>query len=86
VPVSVPASSGADSHIELVSRSEHAVQHGELDADPVDVPQLLSSPSTDDTEIINEHIEHMLHTECQNGLPAAQLLTLRALVYEFIDL
>jgi hypothetical protein len=86
VPVSVAGSSGSDIHIERVNRSEHAVQYGELDADPVEVPQLLSSPSTDDTEIINEHIDNMLHAAGQNGLPAAQLLTLRALVYEFIDI
>jgi hypothetical protein len=62
------------------------VQYGELDADPVEVPQLLSSPSNEYMAIINEKIEHMLLFVSQNCLPAAQLLALRSLVYDFFDL
>jgi hypothetical protein len=74
-PITVAAEARADS-----------VTYGELDADPIDVPQLLDLPQSADHDEIEKLLDNMINAAQTNGLPAEFVPTLRGLLNDFRDI
>jgi hypothetical protein len=63
-----------------------SVTYGELDAGPVEVPQLLDLPASVSSDKISTELESMVRTAQKNGMPSQDVPTLRHLVNEFTDI
>ena len=74
-PTSLPAPQMSAQSTQLDS-----VTYGELDADPVEVPQLLDLPASVTSVSISAELESMVNTAQKNGMPSQHVPTLRHLV------
>ena len=63
-----------------------SVTYGELDLDPIDVPQLLDLPDKADLGEKLSSLEVMINQATNNGLPPESVPTLRQLVHDFEDI
>jgi hypothetical protein len=80
-PKSLPASQVLAKSAQLDS-----VTYGELDADLVEVPQLLDIPASVISDTLSTELESMVSTAQKNGMPSQDVPTLRHLVNEFTDI
>jgi RNase H-like domain found in reverse transcriptase/Reverse transcriptase (RNA-dependent DNA polymerase)/Integrase core domain/Integrase zinc binding domain len=63
-----------------------SVTYGELDIDPVDIPQLLDLPSSIRTAELASSLEAITTTAVSNGLPTENVAALRRLLHDFSDI
>jgi hypothetical protein len=63
-----------------------SVTYGELDLDPIDVPQLLDLPDQADFGEMTSLLEVMVNQAATNGLPPDSVPALRKLVNDFEDI
>ena len=81
----LPAGPGSHPPLSL-KRFADSVTHGERDADPIQVPQLLELPEITDLEKVQTLLEGMIYTAQINGLPQESVSTLRSLICDFSDI